>query len=199
MVAAPVDLRFEHHTDAGPVLGVGTGAPRLSWVVPEADPAFAQDAYEVELERPGRETELIRVMGAEQVLVPWPSVPLSSREPARVRVRVTGSGLESPWSEPATIEAGLLEAADWTARFVSPSELGRIGAPAPVVGAVLDVPDRVVRAPCTQPRTASTARPSMAGASATTSWRPAGRATRTGCATRPTTSPSSSARARGSR
>ena len=146
MVAAPVDLRFEHHTDAGPVLGVGTGAPRLSWVVPEADPSFAQDAYEVELERPGREPELIRVMGAEQVLVPWPSVPLSSREPARVRVRVTGSGLESPWSEPATVEAGLLEAADWTARFVSPAELGRIGAPAPILGAELDVPGRVVRA-----------------------------------------------------
>ena len=38
-IAAPVALRFEHRTDDGPVLGIGTALPRLSWVVPEANAA----------------------------------------------------------------------------------------------------------------------------------------------------------------
>ncbi len=50
-IAAPAGVRFEHRTDDGPVLGIGTAAPRLSWIVPAADPSFAQDAYEVEVTR----------------------------------------------------------------------------------------------------------------------------------------------------
>jgi alpha-L-rhamnosidase len=48
-VAAPTAVRFEHRTDEGPVLGIGTATPRLSWIVPAADAAFVQEAYEVEL------------------------------------------------------------------------------------------------------------------------------------------------------
>ena len=44
-----------------------------------------------------------------------------------------GRGCESDWSDPATVEAGLLGTEDWTARFVSPRELGGLGAPAPVL------------------------------------------------------------------
>src|SRR4051812_42483206 len=145
-IAAPVALRFEHRTDDGPVLGIGTALPRLSWVVPEADAAFAQDAYEVEVRGDGRDPAVARVASAEQVLVPWPAAPLASREAAGVRVRVGSGGAWSAWSEPATVEAGLLGADAWTARFVSPSELGRIGAPAPVLGASLRVAGPVVRA-----------------------------------------------------
>ena len=60
-IAAPVALRFEHRTDDGPVLGIGTALPRLSWVVPEADAAFAQDAYEVEVRRDARDPAVARV------------------------------------------------------------------------------------------------------------------------------------------
>jgi alpha-L-rhamnosidase len=144
--AAPAGLRFEHRTDDGPVLGIGTGAPRLSWVVPEAGASFVQDAYEVELTRAGRRPEVLRVSSAEQILVPWPSDPLRSRESARVRVRVMGAGVQSGWSEAATVEAGLLDREDWTAEFVSPCELGRLGAPAPVLRSVLDVPGGVAQA-----------------------------------------------------
>ncbi len=39
-----------------------------------------------------------------------------------VRVRVVGNdGAESPWSEPLTVEAGLLDADDWQATFVGPA------------------------------------------------------------------------------
>ena len=48
-VAAPAAVRFEHRTDQGPVLGIGTATPRLSWIVPAADAGFVQEAYEVEL------------------------------------------------------------------------------------------------------------------------------------------------------
>jgi alpha-L-rhamnosidase len=145
-VAPPADLRFEHRTNDVPVLGIGTATPRLSWVVPEADADFAQDAYEVELTRSGRAPETIHVSGAEQILVPWPGEPLASREAVRVRVRVSGDGVESGWSEPATVEAGLLEPGDWTARFISPRDLGAIGAPAPILRSRLEVPGPVARA-----------------------------------------------------
>src|SRR3954469_11947144 len=145
-IAAPAGIRFEHRTDDGPVLGVGTATPRLSWIVPEADPSFAQDAYEVEVTRGRGAPEVFRVASAEQVLVPWPAPPLASREAARVRVRVTGGATVSDWSGPATGEAGLLEAEDWSARFISPSELGGLDAPAPVLGSTLEVPGEVTSA-----------------------------------------------------
>jgi alpha-L-rhamnosidase len=130
-------VRFEHHTDEGPVLGIGTGRPRLSWVIPEAPPEFVQEGYEVEVDG-----EVHRVDGAEQVLVPWPARPLISRQAARVRVRVRGGD----WSESAVVEAGLLAPGDWTARFISPVELGGLEAPAPILGSVLDVPGAVAKA-----------------------------------------------------
>src|SRR4051794_3032292 len=91
-VAAPAGPRFEHRTDDGPVLGVGTATPRLSWVVPAADAAFVQDTYEVEVTRERRDPACYRVTSDEQVLVPWPAEPLRSREAARVRIRVCGGG-----------------------------------------------------------------------------------------------------------
>ena len=145
-LAAPADLRFEHRTDDGAVLALGTGSPRLSWVVPDADPAYVQEAYEVEIARDGGAPEVIGVASGDQVLVPWPAEPLASRETVRVRVRVSGGGTWSEWSAPAVAEAGLLRPEDWTARFVSPAELGWIGAPAPVVGARLPIPGEVAKA-----------------------------------------------------
>ena len=92
-VAAPTAVRFEHRTDDDPVLGIGTATPRLSWIVPGADAGFVQEAYEVELTRPGGAAEVVRVPSGEQVLVPWPGTPLTSRESVRVRVRVHGAGM----------------------------------------------------------------------------------------------------------
>jgi alpha-L-rhamnosidase len=145
-VAAPTAVRFEHRTDEGPVLGIGTATPRLSWIVPAADAGFVQKAYEVELTRAEGTPEVVRVTSGEQVLVPWPAAPLTSREPARVRVRVSGAGMRSDWSDPATVEAGLLRTEDWTARFISPRDLGKLGAPAPVLQSTFDLPGGVVRA-----------------------------------------------------
>lgn len=128
--SAPSAPRFEHHD--GSVLGIGVAAPRLSWTIAEADPGFAQTAYEVEVTRAGS-TRSQSVGGTDQVLVPWPDEPLVSREAARVRVRVRDVEAWSPWGPPSTVEAGLLSARDWTVSLISPRTVGGLQAAAPVV------------------------------------------------------------------
>ncbi|WP_205857239.1 alpha-L-rhamnosidase [Phytoactinopolyspora endophytica] len=129
-------IRFEHLKEA---LGIGTPAPRLSWQVTAA-PGWRQAGYEIELRRtgnvglkdrfepagsagPSRRVESSGYMESpEQVLVPWPGEPLASREVADARVRVFGTdGTASPWSAWSTAEAGLLDAADWSALPVGAS------------------------------------------------------------------------------
>ena len=162
---------------------------------PAADADYAQTAYEVEITT--GTAQVYTVQSAEQVLVPWPGDPLASRESAQVRVRVRGDGDWSDWSGPATVEVGLLGSDDWTARFVSPRDIGGYGAPAPAARRCRSTCRTASSRPgCTRPRTASTSPSSTASGSATTSSRPAGRRTSTGCATRRTTSPTWSGRAR---
>ncbi|MER6957627.1 family 78 glycoside hydrolase catalytic domain [Streptomyces sp. NPDC000618] len=112
MSSQPAPVTFEHLPDG---LGIGVPEPRLSWRLP--DGRTAQDAYELELDRAGRPYRTGRIPGAAQILVPWPGQPLTSRERVSVRVRVwTGTHPEpSAWSEPSTVEAGLLRADDWLA------------------------------------------------------------------------------------
>src|SRR5437763_7620125 len=62
-----------------------------------------------------------RFASDESVLVPWEAPPLRSRDRRRVRVRVWGTdGADSPWSAEHPVEAGLLDAGDWTAQLVAP-------------------------------------------------------------------------------
>ncbi|MFD8008185.1 family 78 glycoside hydrolase catalytic domain [Streptomyces mirabilis] len=112
MSSQPAPVTFEHSPDG---LGIGVAAPRLSWHIP--DGRTTQDAYELELHRAGLLCRTGRMTGTSQVLVPWPGQPLNSRERVSVRVRVWTEGTTepSPWSEAAAVEAGLLEADDWTA------------------------------------------------------------------------------------
>jgi alpha-L-rhamnosidase len=114
IVRAPT---FEHHRDA---LGIGEREPHLSWVVTDAPAGWAQEHAELEIGRDGVRTTA--TADAESVLVTWPFEPLRSRERATVRVRVRGAdGRASPWSEPAVVEAGLLEPSDWRAIGVGPA------------------------------------------------------------------------------
>jgi alpha-L-rhamnosidase len=143
---APTAVRFEHHTDHGPVLGIGTPTPRLSWVIPQAEQGFEQTAYEIELARGEARSSSVVVESRDQVLVPWPAEPLAARESVQVRVRVRGDAEWSDWSQPATVAAGLLSVDDWTARFVSPVELGGMEMPAPVLRTTFNLPSDSVSA-----------------------------------------------------
>lgn len=142
-LAAPSRVRFEHHPDG---FGIGTPAPRLSWIVTGAPPGYAQAAYEVEWTPDGGEPEVARVDSGEQVLVSWPFAPLTSRQRSEVRIRVNGGGEWSPWSEPMTVEAGLLSPDDWSASFISPSENAAFGDPAPVLQATFQAKGQIARA-----------------------------------------------------
>ncbi|ROV98610.1 hypothetical protein VSDG_04239 [Cytospora chrysosperma] len=127
----PVDITFEHHPDG---LGIGTATPRLSWRVPAGSLSnWLQKSYRVDIKRQSPQaplhtaaSESHHVDSGESVLVPWPSHPLISREIATVRVLVSGdeddaSGtrIASQWSEWKTVEAGLLHASDWRAKFIT--------------------------------------------------------------------------------
>jgi alpha-L-rhamnosidase len=114
------DLRFEHVQDA---CGVGVTQPRLSWITTTPAQNWRQGAYAVACYAADGAllAETGRIESDESVLVAWPFAPLAARERRQVRVRVWGEdGQASPWSEPAPVEAGLLEPGDWAARFITP-------------------------------------------------------------------------------
>ncbi|WP_136043075.1 MULTISPECIES: glycoside hydrolase family 78 protein [unclassified Microbacterium] len=109
-VSAP---RIEHHRDP---FGIGEPRPRLSWTLSDAPADWQQHAYAITVVRIDGE-ETFDVASSEQVLVPWPSRALESRE--RVAVRVAVQGDDGDWSDPSPatwLETGLLHAEDWSAR-----------------------------------------------------------------------------------
>ncbi|WP_307859057.1 glycoside hydrolase family 78 protein [Desertivibrio insolitus] len=111
---------FEHVREA---LGIGVAAPRISWKTAAPD-GWTQASYELRIIRGAEEAPrgFDPVTSSESVLVPWPDDPLPSRGRAAVQVRVTGAdGAASDWSEPAVVEAGLLEPSDWAALAVGAS------------------------------------------------------------------------------
>ena len=111
MSLQPAPVTFEHLTHG---LGIGVAAPRLSWHLPAG--TAVQEAYEVEFDRAGHLLRTGRIDSPDHVLVSWPGDPLTSRERATVRVRTWSTGGEpSAWSEPSAVEAGLLDAGDWSA------------------------------------------------------------------------------------
>ncbi len=121
-VQAPpaLNIQIEHQRDA---FGIGTGRPRLSWIVQTETQGWHQAAYEIEAyDSDGTlRGQTGRVESDQSVLIDWPFEPLSSRECLTVRARVWDrDGYESAWSEPASIEVGLLHPEDWTACFVGP-------------------------------------------------------------------------------
>ncbi|KAL4976034.1 bacterial alpha-L-rhamnosidase-domain-containing protein [Aspergillus desertorum] len=104
-------VTFEHHRSA---LGIGEPSPRISWRFDGPVLNWTQSAYELQIERADH-ARAFRVNSSDSVLVPWPSDPLQSGEEAIVRVRSFGhhGQADSLWSDPVTVEAGLLREADW--------------------------------------------------------------------------------------
>lgn len=116
----PNSLRIEHLRET---LGIGVARPRISWRVETDTPDWIQAAYEVEArdDADGVLWTTGHVESRDSVLVPWGGAPLASRQRASLRARCWGAdGVGSQWSEPLAIEAGLLDAADWSAQFITP-------------------------------------------------------------------------------
>lgn len=123
---------FEHHHNG---LGIGCSKPRLSWkflYTDETAPGWSQAAYEIEVtpSSTGQATSY-KVHSEESVLVSWPAEPLRSRDSSTVRVRAFGRSANAeskeestPWSQPATVETGLLDERDWQASFIGSTQKG---------------------------------------------------------------------------
>jgi alpha-L-rhamnosidase len=113
-------LRIEQQLDT---FGIGTDRPRLSWIVETEGQGWHQAAYEIELydQNDHLRAQTGRVESDQSVLLDWPFEPLTSRERIKVRVRVWSVDEQiSDWSDPASIEVGLLHKEEWAARFVGP-------------------------------------------------------------------------------
>ncbi|EXJ85325.1 hypothetical protein A1O1_05689 [Capronia coronata CBS 617.96] len=123
----PSPVTFEHHHSS---LGIGCSRPRLSWKFLYGDKTakgWIQTGYELEVKpsTTGNPTSY-PIKSDQSTLVAWPGEHLKSRTSATVRVRCFGKSSETPsqeqstpWSEPSTVETGLLERSDWTASFIA--------------------------------------------------------------------------------
>ncbi len=135
-------LRVEHLSDA---LGIGTARPRFSWWLP--DGARAQFAYRIRTDN-GWDTG--RVESSDGVLVEYGGPALRSGQRVEWQVRVWTDAGESEWSDTCAFELGLLDAEDWSARWIAPVEREPAPAgsrPAMLVRGELELPDvQVARA-----------------------------------------------------
>ena len=109
----PGNVRAE--VTGGDALGRGN-QPALCWWLPEG--ARVQHAYRV---RTDDGYDSGRVAGPAQSFVRVPVFD-RSRRCAAARVKVWTDLGESEWSDPVALEAGLLEEADWQARWIGVGE-----------------------------------------------------------------------------
>ncbi|MEU3937688.1 family 78 glycoside hydrolase catalytic domain [Streptomyces sp. NPDC029044] len=125
--------------------------PRLSWSLSSDRPGVLQHAYEVQVAAGPSFTGAVSSGEVESGVVtdhPWPAGPLVSREARHWRVRVRTDLGWTRWSQPARVEAALLDDGDWTARPVHvPSDRGRTSpGPVPLLRREFDLPAEPVSA-----------------------------------------------------
>lgn len=123
----PTELRCEYLVDP---LGLGETKPRLSWKLAAVDPqsrGLAQVAWhilvatspEILAEDRGDLWDSGRVPSADTSNVAYAGLPLVSRTECWWKVRVWDqAGGVTAWSAPARWSTGLLQRADWTARWI---------------------------------------------------------------------------------
>ncbi|TVY62676.1 putative beta-glucosidase O [Fusarium oxysporum f. sp. cubense] len=124
-MATVIDLQFEHY-HAPNTLGVHETGPRLSWKIKPDGVAFKQAGYETGLTVYGPDSQAltssaVKCRSPSSHLVPWPfDEPLQSRQRVSARVRVwDDTRYQSPWSEPAELETGLLSRSDWVCERIT--------------------------------------------------------------------------------
>jgi len=148
-----VKLRCEYKTDP---MGIDAPTPRLSWQLSSSDKDVLQSSYEVrvaESEAALAKGKLIWTSGKqksdESVHVPYGGPPLQSGHTYYWQARVEDNhGHNSGWSNPAKWEMGLLEAADWKAKWMVPDlvEDEKESNPAPLLRHEFAVKKNVARA-----------------------------------------------------
>lgn len=102
---------------------IGREPVRLTWRVRDAAPGSVQEAYEIEVATDADFGTIMatsgRVASHGQVGVVAPDTAMASRETRHYRVRIRSGGTWTDWSEALRVEAGLLDATDWSAVAVT--------------------------------------------------------------------------------
>ncbi len=120
----PANLRCEYAVNP---LGIGEQSPRLSWIGESTRRGERQSAYQVlvasTIDLLARDTgdrwDSGKVASDESAHVAYAGQPLKSRAGCFWKIRLWDrDGQPSPWSAPATWTMGLLEPADWQAKFI---------------------------------------------------------------------------------
>ncbi len=114
---APTQLRCEGLVNP---LGIDDTTPRFSWWVNDPRPNAMQSAWRIEVTgEVGVKWDSGKTLGSSSVDVAYAGPPLLSRERCTWRVKTWDtSGVESPWSEGASFEMGLVKAEDWQAAWI---------------------------------------------------------------------------------
>ncbi|HVX84948.1 MAG TPA: family 78 glycoside hydrolase catalytic domain [Phycisphaerae bacterium] len=101
-------------------LGYYNPNPVFSWKLPPG--VKKQTAYRLDISVDGQARPTDWVQSDQSTYVPWVGAPLASRDRVTWRVNFRDqAGNEGGWSEPATVEEGLLSAADWHAKWIRPA------------------------------------------------------------------------------
>ncbi|MEQ9209862.1 MAG: alpha-L-rhamnosidase N-terminal domain-containing protein, partial [Pseudomonadales bacterium] len=101
-------------------LGYHDARPGFSWKLPED--IKHQTAYRIEVSGESVVWESGWVESDQSVLVPYGGEYLQSRQQFEWRVQFKDEGgIASDWSEPGTVELGLLSKSDWSAKWIRPA------------------------------------------------------------------------------
>ncbi|MFF2381982.1 alpha-L-rhamnosidase [Streptomyces sp. NPDC058108] len=107
-------------------LGLDAQHPRLSWPVTSDEPGTRQSAYQIRVASSVSRLahpdvwDSGKVTSGDSVLVPYAGPRLAPRTRYFWTVRVWGAdGGVSAWSEPSWWETGLMDAAQWSAEWIS--------------------------------------------------------------------------------
>jgi len=120
----PAALRCEYLTNP---LGIDVRIPRLSWILQSSQRAQKQTAYQILVDdndeklkqNKGDLWDTGKVSSDQSVHVAYAGKPLQSQMRCCWKVRVWDkNGTASAWSKPAMWSMGLLNNADWTARWI---------------------------------------------------------------------------------
>ncbi len=147
--AAPAHLRCEYRENP---IGLTETKPRLSWWLSDDRRGAAQTAYQVQVGSAPDKSDLWdsgKVASNQSVHIEYNGSPLSSGQRAFWRVKTWDQdGVESPWSESATFEIGLLEASDWHAKWIGSNLAGSMNTsvPAPMLRKTFDVSQPITSA-----------------------------------------------------
>ncbi|KAL0942730.1 bacterial alpha-l-rhamnosidase domain protein [Colletotrichum truncatum] len=124
-MAAVTDVQFEHYHPPN-TIGVHETTPRLSWKISNSPSNFRQSGYEVELSehealKGQQHVATAKIVSSQSTLVPWPfEKPLQSRQKISVRVRAWDESHQTtPWSEPSSLEVGLLDRQEWQCKRIA--------------------------------------------------------------------------------